>query len=100
MFLYEISKLQYLRDDYKVARVIFAEYCYVKLSTDSNFLRRIVFSDKCVFHVSGIGNTLNVRIWGTEYTRAVQDHGMHCRKMRVWCAIHSENVVDLYYFNN
>ena len=70
------------------------------MSADSNFLRDIGFNDGCVFHVSGIAKTKNVRVWRTENTRAVQDHEIHSEKITVWCAIHSKGVRDPYYFNN
>lgn len=63
----------------------------------SNFLRRIVFSDERVFHVSEIANTHNVRSLKTENLRAVQKHEIHIEKKTVCCAIHSESVLDPYY---
>ena len=64
--------------------------------TDLNFLRRIVFSDECVFHVLEIANTQNIRIWGTENPRSVHEHETHSEKITVWCAIHYEGVLDPY----
>ena len=37
------------------------------------FLRRIVFSDEYVFHVSGIANNKNVGFWGSENPRLAQE---------------------------
>ena len=56
---------QYLRDIDKGTLAAFADWFRFSMSTDSNFLRRTVFSDEFVFQVSGIANTQNVRIWGT-----------------------------------
>ena len=72
----------------------------MKMSRNENFLSRIVFSDECVFHVSGIASTQNTRIWPAENPRAIQEHEMHSEKITVWCAIHSEGVLDPYYFDN
>ena len=71
-----------------------------KMSTNSSFLHRIVFSDECVFHVSGIANTQNTRIWGTKNPREVQQHERNGEKLTLWCAIHSQGVLDPYYFDN
>ncbi len=62
IFPYKITRVQHLRDNDKVNRVRFAEWCKLKMSRDVNFLSRIVFSDECVFHVSGIANTQNTLI--------------------------------------
>ncbi len=53
------------------------------------FLHRIVFSDECVFHVSGVANTQNTHIWGTENPQEVQLHERNGEKSTVLCAIHS-----------
>ncbi len=37
---------------------------------------------------------------GTENPREVQQHESHGEKLRVWCAIHSQSVLDSYYFDN
>ncbi len=48
----------------------------------------------------GIAITQNTPIWGTENPRSVQVHEAHSEKITVWCAIHFEDVLDPYYFDN
>lgn len=72
----------------------------LKCKADSKFLGRIGFSDESVFHVLGISNTQNVRIWGTEDPQAAQRYKMRCENITVWCKIHSQGVLDPYYFNS
>ena len=36
----------------------------------------------------------------TENPRAVQEHDMHREKIKFWCVIHSEGVLDPIYFNS
>ncbi len=48
----------------------------------------------------GIENTKNTSIWGTENPRAIQEHEQIVKKTTVLCAIHSEGVLDPYYFDN
>ena len=57
IFPYKITRAQHERDNEKITRVTFAEWCKVNISNDSNFLHRIAFSDECVFHESEIANT-------------------------------------------
>lgn len=100
MFPYKIRTFHELKPQDYVQRLAFVQWCMEKISSDPNFLRRIVFSDECVFHVSGIANTQNTRIWGSENPRQIQEHEAHSEKITVWCAIHANGVLDPYYFFN
>ena len=46
------------------------------------------------FHVSGIANTQEVCIWGTENPRALQYHEIRGEKFTPWRAINSKSVLD------
>lgn len=72
----------------------------MKIPTVLNFAGRNAFSSKSVFQVSGIVNTYNFRILGIENPRAVQKDEIHGENINVWCATHSECVLDPHYFNN
>ena len=84
MFLFKITRVQLQAEN----------VCRCK------FLRYIVFSDECVFHVSRIANNQNTGIWGTGNPPSVQEHKSHSEKIEIWCAVHSERVLDSYYFYN
>ena len=66
VFPYKIVRVQRFRDNYGVDWVRLAEWFKLKMTTDTNVLRRIAFLDGCVSHLSGITNTRNTRIWETE----------------------------------
>ena len=53
MFPYRIRPVQQLNPHGLLQWKQFAARCLQNLRSDPNFLRRIVFSDKCVFHVPG-----------------------------------------------
>ena len=61
-----------------------------------SFLRRIVFSDECVFLVSRIANNKNARFWGAENPRPIQGHQLNNAKITVWYGIHAKGVLDPY----
>ncbi len=63
MFPYKIAEVQHLTEDDNAKRVDCAQWCKDKMSKNSSFLNRIFFSNECVFHVPGIANTQNTRIW-------------------------------------
>ena len=64
------------------------------------FLRRIVFSDECVFYVFGIANNKNARFWETKNPRLVQEYQLHSPKITVWCGIHANRDLDPHWFDN
>ena len=69
----------------------FAGWCLQNLWSDPNFLRRIVFYDECVFHVSDIANSKNARLWGTE-NPLLEENQVHSAKITSRCGIHANEV--------
>ena len=100
MFPYKLRIVQQLEARDYVARRAFAAWCLENLESDENFMSRIIFSDECVFHVSGKVNKHNVRIWGTERPHDTREHEAHSPKVAVWCALSTNQVVGLYYFDS
>ena len=56
MFPCKIRRIQQLKPHHLLQQKHFDARCLQNLWSDPNFLPRIVFSDECVFHVSGIAN--------------------------------------------
>ena len=100
MFPYKIRRVQQSKPDELLQRKQLAARCLLNLRPDPNFLWRIVYSEECVFHVTGIAIDKNARFRGTENTRLVQEHQLNSAKIIVWCGIHANGVLDPYYFNN
>ncbi len=67
---------------------------------EPKFLTSHSILDECFFHVSGIANTRNTRIWRTENTREYQENERDIDKLAVWCAIRCEGVLEPYYLGN
>ena len=80
MFLYKVTLAHQgvLADCAK--RKAFATWCIDSLLEDQTVLRRFVFSDEYVFHVSGMANTKTFRVWDTENPRDYSQHEMHKEK--------------------
>ena len=58
------------------------------------------FSDECAFQISGITNNQNAIFWMSHKPRLVQEHERHSKKITVWRAVHSNGVLEPYYFDN
>ncbi len=83
IFLYKVVRGRQILPADCVQQKAFATWCIDNLSADQNFLRRIIFSEECVFHVSRIANTQNTRVWGNENPGEYREHEIHSEKMTV-----------------
>ena len=81
-------------------RKLFATWSLKNIPSDPNFLRRIVFPDECVFHISEIANNKNEMFWGTENPRLLQENEITSAKSTIWCGIHASGVLDPYYLDS
>ena len=54
---------------------------------DDDFFNRLIFGDESNFHLSGIVNKHNVRIWGTENPRKLVQYVRDSPKVNVFCAV-------------
>ena len=69
-----------------------------ELRTESSFFASYLSFDERVFHVSGISDTKNTHILGTNDPSEIRWYGRNSARISVWCAIHSEGVLDPYFF--
>lgn len=65
---------------------------------ESNFLKKVIFSDEATFHVSGKVNRHNCRIWGTENPHNVREQERDSPKINVWCALAIDEVIGPFFF--
>ena len=60
---YKVKLVQELNDDDPDRRVQFAELMMNRMDDDTNFLKRIVFSDEATFFLNGSINRYNMSYW-------------------------------------
>ncbi|PNF32477.1 hypothetical protein B7P43_G03884 [Cryptotermes secundus] len=94
---YKLQLLQALKPEDKAARTHFAEDIQEKME-DDGFLERLVFSDEATFHLSGIVNQHNVRIWGTQNPHAQIEHERDSLKINVFYAVSQQKVYGPFFF--
>lgn len=95
---YRYSLVQCLQESDFALRAGFASLMLEKLSSDPNFLHRIVFSDEAAFHICGKVNRHNMRIWGSENPRKTIEHQRDSPKIIVWCAMSSDTIFGPFFF--
>ncbi|GBM95583.1 hypothetical protein AVEN_207044-1 [Araneus ventricosus] len=58
---------------------------------ENDYLNRICSSDESNFHVSGMVNSHNVRIWGSENPHVSEQLQRDSPKVNVWCGLMHNN---------
>ena len=100
LFPYKLQNLQHLHESDKTKRLEFVQHCQRRPEGYSEYLSKIVFSDECLFRISGSVNKQNVRIWGTERPTENNPVIMHSPSLMVWCAMSKERIIGPYFFEN
>jgi len=67
---------------------------------DSNFSKKVIFSDEAHFQLDGYLNTQNCRIWGAENPRVIHENPLHGHRATVWCGFWAGGVIGAYFFEN
>lgn len=80
------------------ARVRFAQTMLLNLAQNDRYLERICFSDEPPFHVAGIVNRQNVRIWGTSNPREYLEAERNSPKVNVWCGLLHNKIIGPFFF--
>ena len=90
--------LQALKPGDKPRRKEFAVTMLDRLDPDPGFLKCVCFSDESTFHVSGLLNRHNLRIWGSEnpYDTCVLERDSF--KLNVWCGIMHDKIIGPFFF--
>jgi ribosomal protein S25 len=95
---YQMHLTQELYDEDKDLRVEMAEYL-IPILEDQDNNGVLFFSDEANFHVSGVVNKHNCRIWAKTNPYATIDVAMNSPKITVWCAMSSKQIIGPYFFD-
>jgi hypothetical protein len=76
---YKRQFVQHIQPHDKLERVNSVSFKLEQLMTiddnaDDNYLQKILFSDKAIFHTRGVVNHHNCRIWGSKNPHALMKH--------------------------
>ncbi|EFN79524.1 hypothetical protein EAI_06736, partial [Harpegnathos saltator] len=61
---------------------------------------KIIFSDEAHFHLDGLVNRQNCRIWGSENPRVIVEKQMHPQRVTVWCGFWAGGIIGPFFFKN
>ncbi|GBL80159.1 hypothetical protein AVEN_29144-1 [Araneus ventricosus] len=79
-------------------RAKFAIEILNRIDVENDYLNRICFSDESIFHVSGMVNRHNVRIWGSENPHVSAHLQRDSPKVNVWCGLMHNKVIGPFFF--
>ncbi|GBM99137.1 hypothetical protein AVEN_172401-1 [Araneus ventricosus] len=82
LYGYKLQLLHELKPDDKPRRRTFSGEMLQEMEEDKNFLQRVMFSDEATFHVSGIVNRHNTRIWGVQNPHTVLEQARDSPKVK------------------
>ena len=74
---YKVQLAQALKPLDHSKRHEWAEWFQEMATADDQFLKKIIFSDKAHFHISGFVNKQNCRIWANENPRVIVKKTIH-----------------------
>ena len=69
-----------------------------RLDSDPGFMKCVCFSDESTFHVSGLLNRHNLRIWDSENPHDTCELKWNSPKLNVWCGIMQDKIIDPFFF--
>ena len=100
LYAYKIQILHALQPNDRPQRKEFAINMLARMDDDNDFLHRVCFSDEATFHVSGILNRHNVRIWGSENPHETRELQRSSPKVNVWCGAMFDQIIGPVFFES
>ena len=71
-----------------------------QLENDSEFFRKIIFSDEAHFWLNGFVNKQNMRYWSDSNPHVLHESSEHHEKITVWCGLWAGGVIGPYFFRD
>ncbi len=84
----------------KLRRLEFAQHCRKELRNGTRYLKRIIFSDECLFAVSGRVNKQNCLVWGADHPTEVHEVRWHSPKVMAWCDVSNHEIIGPYFLKS
>ena len=95
---YKIQMLQHLNNNDYENRLIMCSTLLEMIKTMSSFCSLIIMSDEATFHLSGVVNKQNCRIWGEQNPHTFVEYQRDSPKVNVWCAVSQNKIYGPFFF--
>lgn len=101
LYPYHVSKVQPLYENDNISRLNFCNTILNRIREDDGFLRRIIWSDECMFTRDGVFNIHNTHYWADENPHQFRECGHQRRfSVNVWLGIINHRVIGPIYLPN
>ena len=97
LYPYKIQIVQAIKPGDYEKREQFARTLLTNVEQDPAYLNRIFFTDEATFHISGVVNRHNSRIWGAENPHVFREVERDSPKVHVWCGLFHDRVIDPFF---
>ena len=97
---YKIKLTQELKPLDHQKRRMFVNWAEQQLENDSDFYRKIIFSDEAHFWLNGFVNKQNMRYWSDSNPHVLHESSLHPEKITVWCGLWAGGVIGPYFFRD
>ena len=98
LYAYKVQLPQAFKPEDKPRQKEFAVTMLDRLDSDPGFLKCVCFSGESMFHVSGLLNRQNLRIWDSENPHDTCELERDSRKLNVWCGIMHDKIIGPFFF--
>ncbi|PNF19248.1 hypothetical protein B7P43_G08217 [Cryptotermes secundus] len=96
---YKIQMIHALKPSDQVARTNFAVDMLERTDASPDFVRQVCFSDEATFHVSGVVNRYNCRIWGSQNPHVTCELERGSPKLNVWTCLMRDKSIGTFFFS-
>lgn len=98
LFPYKLQLVQRVSPADAQARLRYAVRFQNLAREQQDFLQNLIMSDEAHFHLNGVVNKQNCRIWARENPKVIVPRDLHPIRCTVWCGVTSERIIGPYFF--
>lgn len=95
---YKIQLVHEIKPNDKGLRLDFAVDILNRIDDSEDFLNNVIFTDESTFHVNGVVNRHNCRIWGSQKPQEIVQYQRDSPKVNVWCGLMNDRIVGPFIF--
>ncbi|GFW36722.1 uncharacterized protein TNCV_1220541 [Trichonephila clavipes] len=95
---YKLQLVQELLPHDFETRHLFSLQVLARLEVDPEWPWNILWTDEAPFHLDGLVNTPNCRIWETDNLHSILQVPLHSPKVTVWCGFSTSFILGPYFF--
>lgn len=98
LFPFKTQMLHKLKRGDKARRLRFCRWFLTQCEHNPNFAKKLMMSDEAHFHLNGVVNKQNWRVWSSENPNEFVEAEQYPQFVTVWCGVMADKIVGPYFF--